>query len=210
VDSGDWIHFFFILDRVEFDLTVRNIPIGLMVDSTQPGNLSALKAEISHFREELNTRDQLVQQLSQELFRIVKTNHSQPPRGELVGDYKGEIRALREQLQGVETQVQYYQDQLQTRDAEIQQLRRTVRELSDRSRMLEQVVQELPKIYTQKFAERLAPIRDKIAKLHQENQRLQTELQQASDRSTERSAAAKSSRLEIDLPELPRSAAFSS
>jgi chromosome segregation ATPase len=181
-----------------------------MVDSTQPGNLSALKAEIAHFREELNTRDQLVQQLSQELFRIVKSNHSQPPRGELVGDYKGEIRALREQLQGVETQVQYYQEQLHTRDAEIQQLRRTVRELSDRSRMLEQVVQELPKIYTQKFAERLAPIRDKIAKLHQENQRLQAELQQAADRSAEKTI--RPGRVEIDLPELPRSnvAAFSS
>jgi chromosome segregation ATPase len=132
-----------------------------MVNSIQPSNLSALKTEIAHFREELNMRDQLVQQLSQELFRIVKSNHPEP--GELVGDHRGEIRALREQLQGVETQVHYYQDQLQNRDSEIQQLRRTVRELSDRSRMLEQVVQELPKIYTQKFAERLAPIREKIA-----------------------------------------------
>jgi chromosome segregation ATPase len=168
---------------------------------SQSNNLSALKVEIAHFREELDARDQLVQQLSQELFRIVKSNNPQQPRGELVGDYKGEIRALREQLQGVETQVQYYQEQLQTRDAEIQQLRRTVRELSNRSRMLEQVVQELPKIYTQKFAERLAPIRDKIAKLHQENQRLQQELQQVEDRAAS-TANLQPARLEIDLPEI--------
>jgi hypothetical protein len=75
--------------------------------------------------------------------------------------------------------------------------------------MLEQVVQELPKIYTQKFAERLAPIRDKIAKLHQENQRLQGELQLAADRASEK--VIRPSKVELDLPELPRSGmAFSS
>jgi chromosome segregation ATPase len=168
-----------------------------MVHSIQPSNLSALKTEIAHFREELNMRDQLVQQLSQELFRIVKSNN--PTQGELVGDHRGEIRALREQLQGVETQVHYYQDQLQNRDLEIQQLRRTVRELSDRSRMLEQVVQELPKIYTQKFAERLAPIRDKIANLHRDNQRLQAELQQVAINAT-----AQPTKVELDLPDISR------
>jgi chromosome segregation ATPase len=178
-----------------------------MVNFSPTNNLSALKAEVAHFRQELDARDQLVQQLSQELFRIVKSNHPQEPRGELVGDYKGEIRALREQLQGVETQVQYYQEQLQTRDAEIQQLRRTVRELSDRSRMLEQVVQELPKIYTQKFAERLAPIRDKIAKLHQENQRLQQELQEVGARTAAVAEAPRAARLELDMPDISRSAA---
>jgi chromosome segregation ATPase len=177
-----------------------------MVNFPPSNNLSALKAEIAHFRQELDARDQLVQQLSQELFRIVKSNHPQEPRGELVGDYKGEIRALREQLQGVETQVQYYQEQLQTRDAEIQQLRRTVRELSDRSRMLEQVVQELPKIYTQKFAERLAPIRDKIAKLHQENQRLQQELKEVGARTAAVAEAPRAARLELDMPDTSRSA----
>lgn len=173
-----------------------------MVNSTQPNNLSVLKAEIAHFREELTMRDQLVQQLSQELFRIVKSNH--PTRGELVGDYRGEIRALREQLQGVETQVNYYQEQLHNRDLEIQQLRRTVRELSDRSRMLEQVVQELPKIYTQKFAERLAPIREKIANLHRDNQRLQAELQQV-NANTAPEVTLPPTKLEIELPEMPRS-----
>jgi uncharacterized coiled-coil DUF342 family protein len=150
-----------------------------MVNLTQPSNLSALKTEIAHFREELKMRDQLVQQLSQELFRIVKSDHPSP--GAMVAsDHRGEIRVLREQLQGVETQVNYYQNQLQNRDQEIKQLRRTVQELSARSQMLEQVVQELPRIYSQKFAERLAPIREKIANLHRDNQRLQTELQQVS------------------------------
>ncbi len=164
-----------------------------MVNSIQPSNLSALKTEIAHFREELNMRDQLVQQLSQELFRIVKSDHPSP-MAIVGGDHRGEIRVLREQLQGVETQVHYYQNKLQNRDQEIQQLRCTVRELSARSRMLEQVVQELPRIYSQKFAERLAPIREKIANLHRDNQRLQSELQQVSA----------TPRRELQLPDLSK------
>ncbi len=165
-----------------------------MVNLTKPSNLSALKTEIAHFREELHMRDQLVQQLSQELFRIVKSE--QPSHTAIVGgDHRGEIRVLREQLQGVETQVHYYQNQLQNRDQEIKQLRHTVRELSNRSRMLEQVVQELPRIYSQKFAERLAPIREKITNLHRDNQRLQSELQQV---------ASAPPRRELELPDLSK------
>ena len=96
-------------------------------------------------------RDQLVQQLSQELFRLVKGNQDFLPSTDVSERHQAEVRALREQLQGVETQVAFYQEQIESRDEEIHQMRQTVQELTDRTRMLEQVVQELPKIYKQKF-----------------------------------------------------------
>ncbi len=111
-----------------------------------------LQTEAARLREELQMRDNLVQQLSQELFRLVKGNATFMPAPEVSERHLAEVRALREQLQGVEQQVTFYQEQISDRDTEIYQLRQSVQELTDRSRMLEQVVQELPKIYRQKFA----------------------------------------------------------
>jgi chromosome segregation ATPase len=152
------------------------------VNQTQAPNMSTLKAEVARFREELSLRDKLVQQLSQELFRLVKDNTAYAPRPEVAGDYRAEVRLLREQLQGVEQQVQLYQGQLHRRDVEIQQLRRTISDLSQRGQMLEQVIRELPKVYTRKFAERLAPIKNKIMSLQSENRQLQADLVAVTDR----------------------------
>ncbi len=152
------------------------------MNQTQPTNISTLKAEVTRFREELSIRDKLVQQLSQELFRLVKDNTAYAPRPEVAGDYRAEVRLLREQLHGVEQQVQFYQGQLQRRDVEIQQLRQTIRELNERGQMLEQVIRELPKVYTRKFAERLAPIKNKIMSLQSENRQLQANLVAVTDR----------------------------
>ncbi len=152
------------------------------MNQTQSANISTLKTEIARFREELSSRDKLVQQLSQELFRLVKDHTAYTPSPEVAGDHRAEVRLLREQLQGVEQQVQFYQEQLQRRDIEIQQLRQTIRELSERGQMLEQVIRELPKVYTRKFAERLAPIKTKIMSLQSENRQLQADLVAVTDR----------------------------
>lgn len=174
------------------------------MNKTQPTNISTLKAEVVRFREELSTRDQLVRQLSQELFRLVKDNTPYAPRPEVAGDYRAEVRLLREQLQGVERQVHFYQDQLQRRDLEIQQLRQTIRELSERSQMLEQVIRDLPKVYTQKFAERLAPIKTKIMALQSENRQLQANLIAVTDRLATKGIQLQQSTpdLKLDLPNI--------
>jgi chromosome segregation ATPase len=179
--------------------------VGDTVNQTQSTNVSTLKAEIARFREELSTRDKLVQQLSQELFRLVKDNTAYAPRPEVAGDYRAEVRLLREQLQGVEQQVYYYQDQLQRRNLEIQQLRQTIRELSERGQMLEQVIRELPKVYTRKFAERLAPIKTKIMALQHENRQLQADLVAVTDRLAVRGIGLQQPhppKLELDLPKI--------
>lgn len=126
-------------------------------------------------------RDELVQQLSRELFRLVKDGDGvQAVQG--AQQPTAEVKALREQLQGVEKQALFYQEQLSDRNAEITQLRQTVQELTDRTRMLEQVVQELPKVYRQKFAARIETVREKVKNLQQENRHLQAELQSVSYR----------------------------
>ena len=162
--------------------------------------LPDLQTETARLREELQMRDNLVQQLSQELFRLVKGNASFMPSPEVSERHLSEVRALREQLQGVEQQVTFYQEQITDRDAEIYQLRQSVQELTDRSRMLEQVVQELPKIYRQKFAERMVPIREKVTQIQRENRQLHAELQSVSYRLAVRTRR----QTHLDLPSFPK------
>ncbi|MEA5598019.1 Npun_F5560 family protein [Rivularia sp. UHCC 0363] len=173
------------------------------MSQTDNSTIQALSTEVSKLRQELQLRDQLVQQLSQELFRLVKGNTDFMPQPEVSERHSVELNALREQLQAVEEQVNFYQEQISTRDSEIYQLRQSVQELTDRSRMLEQVVQELPLIYRHKFEERMAPVRDKLAVLQQENRQLQAELQSVSYRLALKSRTASHSG--IDLPSFPRS-----
>jgi chromosome segregation ATPase len=172
------------------------------VSQADTSTIQTLSTEASQLRQELLLRDQLVQQLSQELFRLVKGNTNfMPQRSETEPDLS-QLQALREQLQAVEQQVTFYQEQITTRDAEIYQLRQTVQELSDRSRMLEQVVQELPQIYRRKFEERMSPVRDKVATLQRENRQLQAELQSVSYRLALKTRT--TSHSGIDLPNFPR------
>ncbi len=162
-------------------------------------NVAELQAEVARLREELQLRDQLVQQLSQELFRLVRGNATATTTG-VSEHHLSEMRSLREQLQGVEQQVAFYQEQLTAKDQEIYQLRQSVRELTERSRMLEQVVKELPGVYRDKFARRMAPVKEKVAQIQQENRRLQAELQSVSYRLAVRNRRV----TQIDLPSFPR------
>lgn len=167
----------------------------------EPLNPQALQAEISRLREALQMRDQLVQQLSQELFRLVKGNTNFIPNPEVSLQQEAQVKALREQLEAVEQQVNFYQEQIADRDQEIYQLRQSVQELTDRSRMLEQAVQELPQVYREKFAERMEPVKEKVAMLQRENRQLHAELQSVSYRLAVRSRRSN----KLDLPNFPAS-----
>ncbi len=158
-------------------------------------DINEQQAEIARLEAELEMRDQLVQQLSQELFRLVKGNAGFMPSPEVSEHHQAEVRALREQLRGVEKQIDFYQGQLEERDTELLQLRQTVQELTDRSRMLEQVVQELPTVYRQKFSERLTLVKQRVAELQRENRQLQAELQSVTYRLAMRTR--RSQRLEL-------------
>ena len=170
---------------------------------SEPLTFPELQAEVAHLQEELQMRDQLVQQLSQELFRLVKGNETTLPAPEVSERQMAEMRALREQLQNVEQQVTFYQAQITDRDTEIYQLRQTAQELSDRSRMLEKVVQEMPHIYREKFERRLTPIKEKISLVQRENRQLHAELQSVSYRLAVRNRRSN----QLDLPTFPRGSA---
>jgi hypothetical protein len=89
------------------------------VSQIETQTIQNLQNEASRLREELQLRDQLVQQLSQELFRLVKGNTNFMPQPEVSERHQVEIQLFREQLQEVEEQVKFYQEQLSVRDADI-------------------------------------------------------------------------------------------
>jgi chromosome segregation ATPase len=153
------------------------------------------QAEVARLEAELEMRDQLVQQLSQELFRLVKGNAGFVPTVDLSEQHQSEMNALRDQLRGLEKQIDFYQGQLQGKEGEVVQLRQTVEELTDRSRMLEQVVQELPEVYRQKFSDRLQEVKQRVVDLQKENRQLQAELQSVTYRLAMRTR--RSHRLEL-------------
>ncbi|WP_338016972.1 Npun_F5560 family protein [Myxacorys almedinensis] len=172
---------------------------------TDTPRLQEFQAEVVRLQEELQMRDQLVQQLSQELFRLVKGNVNTtaaavPSQHEPSERHLDEMRALREQLHGIEEQVTFYQGQIEDRTVEVRDLKQSVEELTERSRMLEQVVQELPKIYRQKFAERMAPVKEKVAMIQRENRQLHAELQSVSYRLAVKNRRAS----DLDLPSFAR------
>lgn len=140
----------------------------------------ALQQEAMRLRAELALKDRLVEQLSLELLALVKEKESAPPAAETTAarslppasDYATEL----------ERQVLAYQEQLYLRDGEIEQWQQVARELTERNAQLERVVEELPEIYHQKFAERMHPVKEKIVELQRENRQLHAKLQSASYR----------------------------
>ena len=163
-------------------------------------NMTAtLQQEINLLKVDLEQKDLLVQQLSEELFRLVKGNTAFLPNAEVHEQHSEEMRCLAEKLALVENQLIASQAQIQDRDREALELRQTIQEMSDRNRMLEQVVQELPNIYRAKFAERIVPIKQKIEALQKENRQLHIELQSLSFRLSGRTRRP-SSQQRLELP----------
>jgi predicted nucleic acid-binding Zn-ribbon protein len=169
------------------------------VSTPDTPTLQQLQAEVCHLQEELHMRDQLVQQLSQELFRLVKSNSEGTEPVLMPERDLSEMRALQDQLRSMEEQVTFYQEQIAHKDNEISQLKQSVEELSNRCEKLAQAVQELPSLYRQKFAERMAPVKEKVAQIQRENRKLHAELQSVSYRLALKSRQSG----QVDLPSFP-------
>ncbi|WP_299407006.1 Npun_F5560 family protein [Acaryochloris sp. IP29b_bin.148] len=143
-----------------------------------------VQSEISQLNEQLRVRDQLVDQLSMELYRLIKANPAALPpasasavapvtsnRSTPPGD------ALSQELMTLESQIEFYQTQIDKRDAQIAHLQSSCQSLSERNQMLEHLVQELPEVYRQKFSNRLDQVKTKVKSLQLENRRLYSALQ---------------------------------
>jgi chromosome segregation ATPase len=138
--------------------------------------------DIAQLKQELQQKDLLVQQLSEELFRLVKGNVAFTPTKEVSEQHQTELLELRKKLATVEQQLAATHTRLHDRDQEIVALRQKVEELSDRNKALDKAVEELPVMYRNKFAERMVPIKAKVEMLQKENRQLHMELQSLSYR----------------------------
>jgi chromosome segregation ATPase len=159
------------------------------VDLHQVNLPHEVEQELAQLRRQLQQRDQLVGQLSSELFRMVK---SHPPALPAASSSSSSALALmpqtaeaslRADLRRLEQQIEFYQSQIDKRDQEVGRLQKSCQVLSDRNQMLERIIQELPEVYRQKFADRLEAVKSKFQTLQTENRRLQGELQQVNGRS---------------------------
>jgi chromosome segregation ATPase len=145
----------------------------------------AVVQELAQLRQQVQMRDQLVQQLSTELFRMVKTHPpllSAASTAVPTASANPEVESLRSDLKRIEQQIEFYQSQIDKRDAEILRLQKSCQALSERNQMLEQIIQQLPEVYRQKFTDRLDSVKSKVQSLQSENRRLNSELQQVNSR----------------------------
>lgn len=156
-----------------------------------------LQQEVERLQQELAQRDVLIEQLSEELFRLLKGNVAFVPHQEL---HNTDLEGAQQQITDLENQLSECQNIIAAKDQEIATLRGTVQDLTERTRNLERIVQDLPTVYRQKFAERMAPIKAKVEMLQRENRELHMELQTLNYHLTRN---IRPQRLELPLVDLP-------
>ena len=158
------------------------------MDYSQPHISEEVQTEVLQLSEQLQLRDQLVEQLSTELYRMIKANPAAlpPAQGVAIAEQSGPSLPmppisngdiLRQDMTTLESQIEFYQAQIDKRDAQITHLQSSCQSLSERNQMLERVIQELPEVYRQKFAQRLDQVKTKVKFLQLENRRLYSALQ---------------------------------
>lgn len=156
-----------------------------------------LQQEVERLQQELAQRDVLVEQLSEELFRLLKGNVAFVPSQDTNNK---DQELVNQEILDLETQLGESQATIAAKDREIASLREIVQDLTERTRNLERIVQELPAVYRQKFAERMAPIKAKVEMLQRENRELHMELQTLNYHMTRN---IRPQRLELPLVDLP-------
>ncbi|MDR9404132.1 MAG: hypothetical protein RI580_11905 [Halothece sp. Uz-M2-17] len=168
------------------------------MSQAEPSHLETLQAEIAHLQGELQLRDQLVDQLSQELFRLVKDPESANSSLGEADQNESQIERLNVQIREIEEQLQFYRQQIGTRDQEIYQLQSKIKTLMAKNQNLEKMLEDLPELYRQKFAQRMKPVKEKVEQLQRENRQLQAQVQTLTYRLTIRNRP--SHEQDIDLP----------
>jgi chromosome segregation ATPase len=144
-------------------------------------DLPPLEKELKHLRQQLSARDQLVDQLSAELFRLIQAHPPLlAPAAQVTTGPISQADRLRQELQALEEQIEFYQQQIDDRDTEINRLQNSCQSLSERNQMLERLIQELPEVYKHQFSDRLDQVKNKMQSLQTENQRLYSQIQQES------------------------------
>jgi chromosome segregation ATPase len=164
----------------------------IAADLPDPNLSEAERAELRDLQQQLELRDQLVDQLSTQLFQMVQAHPpALPSAGQTSSRNRDDGAELVNLTREMEQQIEFYQGQIDQRDAEISKLQHSCQELSDRNQMLEHVIQDMPEVYRQQFAARLDQLKTKMQALQEENKRLYTELAHYNPEAARKAAASK-------------------
>ncbi|AFY72837.1 hypothetical protein Syn7502_00694 [Synechococcus sp. PCC 7502] len=144
--------------------------------------METLREENNRLQQELQQRDLLVQQLSEEILRLVKGNIAFLPNQALTDQHAEEMRSLNHKLANAEEQLILSQLLLKERDQQIQELRHALAESNARSQDLQHKIENLPAVYGNKFSERMEPVKSKVEELQKQNSQLNSEVQNLSHR----------------------------
>lgn len=168
-------------------------------------------------QQDIEVRDQLVKQLSQEMYRLIvekpelflqfyQARQEAKEAQLLTEETLKQLSELQHQALTLSDQITFYQSQIeardqeiQARDTEIQRLQGSLHEFNERNQMLEKVIQEMPEVYRQKFSQRLEQVKVKLDGLQRENQRLQAQVRQLQ----QQNANGQRNGLNLDLPGIP-------
>lgn len=169
------------------------------------------------WQQDIEIRDQLVKQLSEEMYRLIvakpelflqfyQARQESKQAQLLTEETLAQLTELQQQALALSDQITFYQSQIEGRDQEIQQrdqeiqrLQGSLHEFHERNQMLEKVIQEMPEVYRQKFSQRLEQVKAKMESLQIENQRLHAQIRQLQNQN----ATGQRNGLNLDLPGIP-------
>lgn len=159
--------------------------------------METLRDENNRLRQELEQKDILIQELSEEVLRLVKGNITLELDQGLAAQQESEVRSLAQKLRHSEEQLILSQLLLRERDQQISELRQALDHAENESRELQARIDSLPEVYSSKFSERMEPIKSKVEELQKQKDLLTSEIQTLSQR------LASSPQLQrIELPEI--------
>jgi len=154
--------------------------------------LAAQSEELRQLKGELQRYSRVVEQLSAELFHRLRQER------QIDG---ATVMAWHRQIQKLQGELQQVQQELQQREQALVEVQGLLAAARERNQHLETILRDLPEVYRRRFNARLAPVKEQLAQLQEENRRLQAELQRygALAQTTSRQASPP----RIDLPKFP-------
>ncbi|APB34370.1 hypothetical protein GlitD10_2044 [Gloeomargarita lithophora Alchichica-D10] len=154
--------------------------------------LNVQAQELQRLKGQLHQYNHLVQQLSEELFH--RLHQERQVDAATVVALQGQIQKLQGELQAV-------QQHIHQREQELVQVHGSLVAARERNQNLETILRDLPEVYRRRFNARLAPVKEQLSRLQEENRRLQGELQRYG--ALTQTTVGREPTPSIDLPKFP-------
>lgn len=154
--------------------------------------LSAQAQELKRLKAQIHQYSHLVNQLSAELFQRLHQERQVDA---------GTVVALQTQVQTLQAELQQHQHFLQQREQELVQAHGSLVSARERNQNLETILRDLPEVYRRRFNARLAPVKEQLSRLQEENRRLQGELQRYG--ALTQNVTGREPTPSVDLPKFP-------